>query len=115
MYIIRYLRLNLLAALLFASPYTASAQVAVSAAEWTSVSSFKFCDGDTCETFRTVELSANTVEVGQDISVINLETGEDITKFVVKSIKYGRQVKMCWLGDSEGQSGTYITVGGCKM
>ena len=95
-------------------PFMASAQVAVSGAEWTSVSNFKFCSAGTCETFRKVKLSVNSIEVGQGVSVINLDTGKEITEFLVRSIKYGRQVKMCWIGDSEGLSETYITVVGCK-
>ena len=95
-------------------PSFACAQVAVSGAEWTSVDTFTFCKADDCETFRHVKLSVNSIEVGQDISVINLDTGTTIADFQVKSIKYGRQVKMCWLGDKEGFSKTYITVGGCN-
>ena len=105
---------KLLALCLLALPSVASAQVAVSGAQWTSVSNFKFCSMGNCETFRNVELTAGSIELGQDISVINLETGMEITIFQVKSIKYGRQVKMCWIGDSEGLSETYITVVGCK-
>ena len=115
MNIIRGLRLNLLAFFLLVLPSVAASQVAVNGAEWTSVSNFKFCGlSGNCEIFRGVELSTNSIEIGQDISVINLETGVEITKFLVKSIKYGRQVKMCWIGDSEGLSETYITVIGCK-
>ena len=120
MNIIRSLRINLLAFFLLVLPSVAASQVTVTDAEWTSVSNFKFCGlSGNCETFRMVELSANSIEtnsieIGQDISVINLETGMEITKFLVKSIKYGRQVKMCWIGDSEGLSETYITVSGCK-
>ena len=50
-----------------------------------------------------------------NISVTNLETKNEIANFLVKSIKYGRQVKMCWSGDSEGISGIYVTVGGCSL
>ena len=114
MFIIRCLLLKLLVFFFLAFPSFVSAQVTVSRAEWTSVSSFKFCDTANCETFRKIKLHVNSVEVGSDITVVNLETGEEITKFLVKSIKYGRQVKMCWIGDSEGLSTTYITVGGCK-
>ena len=114
MFKIRHLRFTLIAFGLLAFQSVAYAQVAVSGAEWTSVYNFKFCASDNCETFAKVELSATAIEVGQDISVINFDTGEEITKFLVKSIKYGRQVKMCWIGDSEGLSETYITVRGCK-
>jgi len=69
---------------------------------------------DKCETFKKVRLSTNSLNLGKNISVINLDTETEIAKFLVKSIKYGRQVKMCWIGDSEGMSKTYITVGGCS-
>ena len=93
----------------------AFAQVEVSSVQWTKAQTFKFCNEGNCETFRNIKLSSDTIALGQSISVINTESGETISSFEVKSIKYGRQVKMCWLADSEGQSGTYITVGGCKM
>ena len=114
MSITRYLRVKLLGLSLLLLPSVSFSQVAVSGAEWTSVSNFKFCTAGNCENFRKVRLSVNSIKVGQDISVINLETGTEITEFLVKSIKYGRQVKMCWIGDTEGLSETYITVGGCK-
>ena len=111
---IRCLGIKLLGFCFLLLPSIASAQVAVSSAEWTSVSNFKFCGSGNCETFRQIKLSVNSIEVGQAISVINLDTGIEITEFQVKSIKYGRQVKMCWIGDSEGLSETYITVVGCR-
>ena len=92
-----------------------SAQVEVSSVQWTSAQTFKFCNVGNCKTFRNIKLSAKSVALGDDITIINTQTGETISSISVKSIKYGRQVKMCWLGDSKGQSGTYITVGGCKM
>ena len=112
---IRLLRLILLALFALTSPSAAFAQVEVSSAQWTSAQTFKFCTDGNCKTFRTIKLSTDTIALGQNISVINLQTGETVSSFSVKSIKYGRQVKMCWLGDSKSQSGTYITVGGCKM
>tara|TARA_Y200000002_G_scaffold343314_1_gene315724 strand:+ start:290 stop:637 length:348 start_codon:yes stop_codon:yes gene_type:complete len=112
---IRLLRLILLALFVSTLPSVAFAQVEVSSAQWTSAQTFKFCSEGNCETFRNIKLSTDNIALGQDISVINSQTGETVSSFSVKSIKYGRQVKMCWLGDSEGQSGTYITVGGCKM
>ena len=45
---------------------------------------------------------------------MNLDAETEITKFLVKSIKYGREVKMCWIGDGEPMPSTYITVGGCS-
>ena len=110
----RNLLFKLLISCFLILPSIASAQVAVSFAQWTNVDNFKFCTLGNCETFRKVELRANGIEVGQNISIINLETGKEITNFLVKSIKFGRQVKMCWIGDSEGLSETYITVTGCR-
>ena len=114
MFVTRCLRIKVLVVCFLILPSTAFSQVAVSGAEWTSVINFKFCSTGNCETFRNVKLSVNSIKIGQDISVLNLETGTKITEFLVRSIKYGRQVKMCWLGDSDGLSETYITVGGCK-
>ena len=64
---------------------------------------------------KNIKLSSNSIAVGEDITVIKLDTGNEITTFKVKSIRYGRQVKMCWIGDSEVIiSESYITVKGCK-
>ena len=112
---LRFLRSSFLALFLLALPSAVSAQVEVSRAQWTSAQTFKLCTAENCETFKNIKLSANTVALGKGISIINSQTGETISSFSVKSIKYGRQVKMCWLGDSERQSKTYIAVGGCKM
>ena len=106
---------NLLLLFFSTLPFVVSAQVEISSVQWTEAQTFKFCNEGNCETFRNIKLSGDTIALGQSISVITTESGETISSFLVKSIKYGRQVKMCWLADSEGQSGTYITVGGCKM
>ena len=111
----RLLRHISLALFVLTLPFGASAQVEVSSVQWTKAQTFKFCNEGNCETFRNIKLSSDTISLGQNISVINSQNGKTISNFSVKSIKYGRKVKMCWLGDSEGQSGTYITVGGCKM
>ena len=113
--VIRFFRPSLLILFLFIMPTAISAQVEVSSVQWTSAQTFKSCDDENCKTFRNIKLSANSIALGDDITIINTQTGETISSISVKSIKFGRQVKMCWLGDSEGQSGTYITVGGCKM
>ena len=110
--LLRHISLALFALTLSSAAF---AQVEVSSVQWTKAQTFKFCIEGNCETFRNIELSSDTIALGQNISVINSQSGETISTFSVKSIKYGRQVKMCWLADSEGQSGTYITVGGCKM
>ena len=67
-----------------------------------------------CETFKKIELSTNAIKVGEDISIMNLNTETEIAKILVQSIKYGRQVKMCWIGDGKPMPTTYITVGGCS-
>ena len=112
---IRFLRPSLPVLFLFIMPTAVSAQVEVSSVQWTSAQTFKFCKEGNCKTFRNIKLSANSIALGDDITIVNKQTGETISTISVKSIKYGRQVKMCWLGDTRVQSGTYITVGGCKM
>ena len=93
-----------------------SKPVTIKAAEWTKIDNVKQCSEGNCNTFKNIELSTNTIELGQDISVVNLETGSKIAAFQVKIIRYGRMVKMCWIGDTEGvNDGTYITVKGCKQ
>ena len=95
-------------------PTAISAQVEVSSVQWTSAENFIFCDGGNCKTFRNIKLSANSIALGDDITIVNTQTEETISRISVKSIKYGRRLKMCCLADNEGQSGTYITVGRCK-
>ena len=112
---IRFLRPCFLTLFFLIMSTAVSAQVEVSSVRWTSAQTFKFCAEGNCETFRNIKLSANSIALGENISIVNAQTGEMISSISVKSIKYGRQVKMCWISDSEGQSGTYITVGGCKM
>ena len=112
---ITFLRSSLSALFLFIMPTVVFAQVEVSSVQWTNAQSFKVCNEGSCETFRNIKLSTNSIALGENISIVNAQTGVMISSISVKSIKYGRQVKMCWLGDNDGQSGTYITVGGCKM
>ena len=112
---IRFLQPSLPVLFILIMPTAVSAQVEVSSVQWTSAQTFKFCNEGNCKTFRDIKLSANSIALGDDITIINTQTGETISSISVKSIKYGKQVKMCWLGDGKGQSGTYITVGGCKM
>ena len=112
---IRILRLSFLILFLLIMPTAVFAQVEVSSVQWTSAQTFKFCNEVNCKTFRNIKLSASSIALNDDITIVNAQTGETISSISVKSIKYGRRVKMCWLGDSKGQSGTYITVGGCKM
>ena len=96
-------------------PLSLSAQSKVPDASWESVDHFKYGSSGTSETLKNIKLSSNSIAVGEDITVINLDAGNEITTFKVKSIRYGRQVKMCWIGDSELMiSESYITVKGCK-
>ena len=111
----KFLRPSLPVLFLFIMPTAVSAQVEVSSVQWTSAQTFKFCTEGSCETFRNIELSTDSIALGENISVVNAQTGVMISSISVRSIKYGRQVKMCWLGNDDGQSGTYITVGGCKL
>ena len=115
--IIKLFKIKVILFLIHVLPSVASANpVTVKAAEWTKVDNVKKCIEGACDTFKNIELSKNTIELGQDISVINLDTGSEIAAFQVKIIRYGRMVKMCWIGDTEGiNEGTYLTVGGCKQ
>ena len=117
MSIVKVFKIKLIIFFLHALPSVTSANpVTVKAAEWTKVDNVKKCVEGTCNTFKNIELSKNTIELGQDISVTNLDTGSEIATFQVKIIRYGRMVKMCWIGDTEGiNEGTYLTVGGCKQ
>ena len=117
MSIIKVLKIKLIVFLLHILPSVTSANpVTVKAAEWTKADNFKQCTDGNCITLKNIELSKNTIELGQDISVINLDTGSEIVAFQVKIIRYGRMVKMCWIGDTEViNEGTYLTVGGCKQ
>tara|TARA_B100000575_G_scaffold69621_1_gene53992 strand:+ start:1839 stop:2186 length:348 start_codon:yes stop_codon:yes gene_type:complete len=112
---IKLLRPSFPVLFLFIMPTVVFAQVEVSSVQWTNAQTFKFCSEGSCETFRNIKLSKNSIALGENISIVNAQTGVMISSISVRSIKYGRQVKMCWLGDNDGQSGTYITVGGCKM
>ena len=98
------------------SPLSLSAQPSqVPDASWETVDHFKYGSLGTNETFKNVKLNSNSIAVGEDITVINLDTNNEIATFKVMSIRYGRQVKMCWIGDSGGMmSESYITVKECK-
>ena len=109
-----YLRPILLVLYILIIPTAVLAQVEVSSVQWTGAQTFKFCNKGNYETFRNIKLSVNSIALGGEISIINAQTGGTISSILVKSIRYGRQVKMCWLSDSKGQSGTYITVSGCE-
>ena len=105
---------KLIALILLTMPSISFAQVDVSSAKWNNVSSFQYCVSGKCETFKKIKLSTNAIKIGEDISIMNLNTETEIVKILVKSIKYGRQVKMCWIGDGKPMPTTYITVAGCS-
>ena len=42
----------------------------------------------TSETFRNIKLSSNSITVGEGITVINLDTGDELVTLKVKSIGY---------------------------
>ena len=117
MSIIQVFKLNLIVFLLHTLPSVVSANpVTVKAAEWTRADNIKQCIDGTCSTFKNIELNKNTIELEQDISIYNSDTGSEIAAFKVKIIRYGRMVKMCWIGDTEAvNEGTYLTVSGCKQ
>ena len=110
-------KIKLIVFALYALPSATLANpVTVKAAEWTKADNVKQCGDGNCNTFKNIELNKNTIELGQDISVTNLGTGSEIATFQVKIIRYGRMVKMCWIGDTKAiNEGTYLTVGGCKQ
>ena len=117
MTIIKLSKFKLIVFLVYALPsVTLANPVTVKAAEWTKADNLKQCTDGTCNTFKNIELSKNSIELGQDISVTNLDTGSKIAAFQVKIIRYGRMVKMCWIGNTEAiNEGIYLTVGGCKQ
>ena len=115
--IIKLSKFKLIVFLLDALPsVTLANPVTIKAAEWTKTDNMKQCSEGNCNTFTNINLNTKTIELGKNISVINLETGLEIAAFQVKIIRYGRMVKMCWIGDTEAiNEGTYLTVGGCKQ
>ena len=96
-------------------PVTINAQPSqVPDASWGSVDHFKYSSSGKSETFKNIKLSSKSIAIGQDITVFDLDTGNAIATFNVKSITFGRQVKMCWIGNSVGMiSDSYITVKEC--
>ena len=92
---IRFLRPSLQVLFSFIMPTAISAQLEVSSVQWTSAQTFKFCTNGSCETFKNIKLSTNSIALGENISIVNAQTGVMISSISVRSIKYGRQVKMC--------------------
>ena len=115
MLMIKKIHLILTISFLILAPVRISAQPSqVPDASWGSVDHFKYSSSGKSETFKNIKLSSKSIAIGQDITVINLDTGNEIATFNVKSITFGRQVKMCWIGNSVGMiSESYITVKEC--
>ena len=115
MLMIKKIHLILTISFLILAPVRISAQPSqVPDASWGSVDHFKYSSSGNSETFKNIKLSSKSIAIGQDITVFNLDTGNEIATFNVKSITFGRQVKMCWIGNSVGMiSDSYITVKEC--
>ena len=115
MLMIKKIHLILTISFLILVPVRINAQPSqVPDASWGSVDHFKYSSSGESETFKNIKLSSKSIAIGQDITVINLDTGNEIATFNVKSITFGRQVKMCWIGNSVGMiSDSYITVKEC--
>ena len=73
---------------------TVMAQTSIPSAKWSKATSFKQCVAGTCETFKNIELNLDAIEVGQIISIINLDDGVEISSFEVKSIMHSREVNI---------------------
>ena len=84
---IRFLQPSLLLLFLLIMPAAVFAQVEVSSVQWTSAQTFKLCNEGSCETFRNIKLSASSIALNDDITIVNAQTGETISRISVKSIK----------------------------
>ena len=115
MLMIKKIHFILTISFLILAPVRISAQPSqVPDASWGSVDHFKYSSSGKSETFKNIKLSSKSIAIGQDITVFDLDTGNAIATINVKSITFGRQVKMCWIGNSVGMiSDSYITVKEC--
>ena len=94
---------------------SAMSQSLVSSIKWSKPISFELCDSTGCTNYKNIELDRTSVDVGQSISIVNLDNGEAISELAVTGIKYGRQVSMCCINNAENNDlPSYIVVGGCK-
>ena len=65
--------------------------------------------------YKSIGLDRKSVEIGQSISIVNSDNGETISELIVTGIKYGNQIRMCWINnDANNDPPSYIVVGGCK-
>ena len=77
--------------------------------------SFEHCDSSGFKKYKSIGLGCKSVEICQSISVVNSDNGETISELTVKGIKYGIQIRMCWINnDEKNDPPSYIVVGGCK-
>ena len=110
--------LNLLmlsSTLVFIVTGPAISQSLISSATWSKHISFDHCDSSGCKKYKSIRLDRKSVEIGQSISIVNSDNGETISDLIVTGIKYGNQIRMCWINNDENNDPpSYIVVGGCK-
>ena len=93
----------------------AMSQSLISSATWSKPISFDHCDSSGCKKYKSIGLDRKSVEIGQSISIVNSDNGETISELIVTGIKYGNQIRMCWINNDENNDPpSYIVVGGCK-
>ena len=82
---------------------------------WSKPISFDHCDSSGCKKYKSIGLDRKSVEISQSISIVNSDNGETISDLIVTGIKYGNQIRMCWINNDENNDPpSYIVVGGCK-
>jgi len=113
---IRVLNLLMLSSTLaFIVTGQAMSQSLISSATWLKPISFDRCDSSGCKKYKSIGLDRKSVEIGQSISIVNSDNGETISDLIVTGIKYGNQIRMCWINNVENNDPpSYIVVGGCK-
>ena len=93
----------------------AISQSLIASATWSKPISFEHCDSSGCKKYKSIGLDRKSVEIGQSISIVNFDNGETISELIVTGIKYGNQIRMCWINnDTNNDPPSYIVVGGCK-
>ncbi|MDA9089289.1 hypothetical protein N9K24_06145 [Amylibacter sp.] len=92
----------------------AMSQSLISSATWSKPISFDHCDSSGCKKYKSIELDRKSVEIGQSILIVKSDNGETISELTVTGIKYGNQIRMCWINNDENDPPSYIVVGGCK-
>ena len=93
----------------------AMSQSLISSATWSKPIPFEHCDSSCCKKYKSIGLDRKSVEIGQSISIVNSDNGETSSELIVTGIKYGNQIRMCWINnDANNDPPSYIAVGGCK-